>query len=171
MVRRYFYKIVTREGERPKRLPLSEITIASVGGFLGFGLIAYLALKFESPILIASLGASASLIYSVPSATLSQPRNVIGGHVISALVGILCFMLLGSNWYSVAIAVSLAIFMMLFAEAFHPPGGATAAIAVLTHQSFHLALVPVAVGAIILVGVALLVNNLFTTRKYPSYWL
>lgn len=171
MVRRYFYKIVTRNGKRPPRVPFSEIAIASVGGLIGFGFIAYLALEFKSPILIASLGASAALIYSVPDATISQPRNVIGGHVLSALVGVICVLMLGSTWLALSLAVALSIFAMLITETLHAPGGATAAVAVLTQQSFGFILMPVALGACILVLVALFVNNIFTTRKYPSYWL
>ncbi len=138
---------------------------------MGFGILAFMALELNSPILIASLGASAALIYSVPDATISQPRNVIGGHILSALVGVLCVSALGSTWLSLSLAVSISIFVMLFTETLHAPGGATAAVAVMTHQSFQFILLPVGLGAVILVAVALLVNNLFSTRKYPSYWL
>jgi len=133
----------------------------------------------DSLFLIGSFGASAVLIYGAPLAEFSQPRNLVGGHVVSAVVGVTVFTLVGEMpILACSLAVSLAIAAMHFTRTLHPPGGATALIAVIGGDKVHAlgtmyALCPVLVGALIMLLVALLVNNLSTDpkRHYPVYWL
>ncbi len=151
------------------------------GAMIGIGLCAFLSAKFFEPrdltLLIGSFGASAVLVYSAIKSPLAQPRNLIGGHVISGLVGVACWQLLGGTlWLATAMAVSLAIVSMLATKTLHPPGGATALIAVIGGAKIHnlgylYAFVPAGAGAVILLIVALIVNNLSKNRKYPEYWL
>jgi CBS-domain-containing membrane protein len=127
--------------------------------------------------LIGSFGASAVLVYAAIKSPLAQPRNLIGGHVISGLVGVASYQLLGGTvWIAAALAVSIAIVAMLATKTLHPPGGATALIAVIGGAKIHdlgflYAFVPAGAGAVILLIVAILVNNLSKNRKYPEYWL
>ncbi|MDR3213987.1 MAG: HPP family protein [Azoarcus sp.] len=129
--------------------------------------------------LIGSFGASAVLLYGVPGAELSQPRNLIGGHAVSALVGVACHLLCPQDIaLASALAVSLAIVMMQVTQTLHPPGGATALIAVIGGDSvyrlgFGYVLSPVLSGAFIMLFVALLINNLSSNkaRHYPRHWL
>jgi CBS domain-containing membrane protein len=80
--------------------------------------------------LIGSFGASSVLIYGIINSPLAQPRNLIGGHVISAFVGVLVYKLIPGNlWLSSALSVSLSIVAMQITKTLHPPGGATALIA------------------------------------------
>jgi CBS-domain-containing membrane protein len=126
--------------------------------------------------IIGSFGASAVLIYGAIRSPLAQPRNLIGGHVLSALVGVAAFQMLGGiPWLASATAVSTAIALMHLTKTLHPPGGATALIAVIggdaVHQLGYLyVLVPAGLGALILLVVALLVNNLAPNRRYPEFW-
>jgi len=127
------------------------------------------------PFLIGSFGASAVLAYGAPQAPFSQPRNIIGGHCISAIVGVSVYLLLGdAGIFACPLAVSLAIVAMQLTDTVHPPGGATALIAVIGGSTIHdlgywYVLCPVALGACIMVGVAWVVNNLSgaKSRKYP----
>ncbi len=134
--------------------------------------------RMDSLFLIGSFGASAVLLYAAPQAPLSQPRNLLGGHLISALVGITI-----SQHFEIyidfqpALAVSTAIFLMLLTNTLHPPGGATALIAVTGGEGVHqlgylFALTPVLLGALVLLIVALFINNLSSNSKrhYPLYW-
>jgi len=129
--------------------------------------------------LIGSFGATAVLIYGAPSGDLSQPRNLVGGHMVSALCGVLMQkMLPGNILLAGALAVSLAIVMMHITRTLHPPGGATALIAVIGGPKIHdigfgYLYSPVLVGALIMLAVALIVNNLSANphRHYPKYWL
>jgi len=123
-----------------------------------------------------SLGASAVLVYGVITSAFAQPRNVMGGHVISALIGVASYKLLGGDvWLAATIAVSLSVMAMLLTRTVHPPGGATALTAVIGGNKvydlgFFYVLVPVALGVLILLAVGLIVNNVSSKRRYPEYW-
>jgi CBS-domain-containing membrane protein len=127
--------------------------------------------------IIGSFGASAVLIYGAIKSPLAQPRNFIGGHLFSALVGVASYQCFSSNlWFASALAVATAIAVMHATKTLHPPGGATALIAVIGSQRIHdlgyyYVLVPVGIGALIMLVVALAVNNIPRSRKYPDFWL
>lgn len=149
-----------------------------VGSFVGIGLIAFIqhAYFFESDnlFLIGSFGASSVLIYGVIQSPLAQPRNLIGGHVVSAIIGVtVCQLLPDILWLTAPLAVSLSIIAMQFTKTLHPPGGATALIAVsgsakIKALGYLYVLFPVLTGVIILLVVALVVNNMTSQRKYPT---
>ncbi|ACX52976.1 HPP family protein [Ammonifex degensii KC4] len=146
-----------------------ELFASSFGAFVGIGVVAILSLVYHMPMIIPSFGASAVLIYGLPDSPLAQPRNVIGGHAISALCGVAVYSLCGLTWWSAALATSLAVFLMLITRTVHPPGGATALGAVLTKASPMYVLTPVVLGAFLLILVGVVVNNL-SGRKYPKCW-
>lgn len=158
-----------------------ELLWSWLGSVIGIGLCGYFSAKYFEPrdltLLIGSFGASAVLVYGAVKSPLAQPRNLIGGHIISGLVGVACYQLFGGTiWITAALAVSLAIVAMLATKTLHPPGGATALIAVIGGQKIHslgffYAFIPAGLGAVVLLIVALLVNNLSKNRKYPEYWL
>jgi CBS-domain-containing membrane protein len=107
---------------------------------------------------------------------LAQPRNLLGGHVLSAIIGVTAFQLLGGQpWLAAAMAVSTSIALMHLTKTLHPPGGATALIAVIGGESVHnlgylYVVIPTALGASVMLIVALLVNNIPKARKYPEFW-
>ena len=119
------------------------------------------------PWLVAPIGASAVLVFGVPASPLAQPWSVVGGNTVSALVGIAC-----ANWVhdpavAGALAVSLAIAAMFSLRCLHPPGGAMALIAVLTHVTgFHWALFPALTNSALLVAAGMAYNPV-TGRRYP----
>jgi CBS-domain-containing membrane protein len=164
----------------PPGVGAGELAWSWLGAAIGIGLCAYLSAKYFEPrdltLLIGSFGASAVLVYGAIKSPLAQPRNLIGGHVISGLIGVLCYNVFGGTiWFAAAIAVSLAIATMLATKTLHPPGGATALIAVTGGAKIHslgyfYAFLPAGAGAFILLLVALIVNNLAKNRKYPEYW-
>ncbi len=182
-MKNYFLRMKAT-GKCPPRKPVSKIIWSWIGAFLGIYLVATLGqyldlVSADSLFLIGSFGASAVLVYGAPLAEFSQPRNLVGGHVVSAVVGVTIFVLAGkSSTVASSTAVSLAIVAMHFTRTLHPPGGATALIAVIGGDKVHslgykYALCPVLVGAVLMLLVALLVNNLSTNpkRHYPVYWL
>jgi CBS-domain-containing membrane protein len=149
--------------------PPLDVILTWIGAFSGITAIALFAHKFDLPV-VASFGASAVLIYGVPDAPLSQPRNVIFGHIFSAAAGVATFMMFGLTWWSPALGTALALVVMLLTKTTHPPGGATALFAVLSKAHPIYILTPIMVGAVILVIIGLLVNNLSPNRHYPRYW-
>lgn len=149
--------------------PPLDVVLTWLGAFLGITAIALFAHKYDLPV-VASFGASAVLIYGVPDAPLSQPRNVIFGHTLSAAVGVATFMTFGLTWWSPALGTAMALVVMLLTKTTHPPGGATALYAVLSKAHPSYILTPIMAGAVILVIIGLLVNNLSPNRHYPRYW-
>lgn len=149
-----------------------------IGAFAGIGLIAFIQSKMltelENIFLIGSFGASSVLIYGAIQSPLAQPRNLIGGHVISALVGVTVFKLVPDIiWLNAPLAVALSIVAMQVTRTLHPPGGATALIAVIGSEKikelgYIYVLSPVLTGCVILCVVALIFNNLTPNRKYPT---
>jgi CBS-domain-containing membrane protein len=166
--------------QSPPRVRASEIFWSWVGACLGIGVVGYLNSRFfettELSLIIGSFGASAVLIYGAVKSPLAQPRNLIGGHLISALIGVLSFKLLFPHlWLASALAVSTSIALMHATKTLHPPGGATALIAVIggpkiTNLGFLYALIPVGAGVTCMLIVALLINNIPAQRKYPEFW-
>ncbi|WP_221392791.1 HPP family protein [Dyadobacter sp. NIV53] len=149
-----------------------------IGSFAGIALIGYINSKSfnvtDNVFLIGSFGASSVLIYGIVNSPLAQPRNLIGGHVICALIGVTVHYIIPNEiWLSSAFAVSLSIVMMQITKTLHPPGGATALIAnigseKITSLGYMYVISPVLSGAVILLLVAILVNNLASHRKYPA---
>ena len=134
-MRPYFEKMKGTT-KSPPRVSLSEIGWSWLGAFLGIGFIAFANYrvfeKIDLLMIVGSFGASAVLIYGAIKSPLAQPRNLLGGHVLSALVGVACQQLFHSTlWLAAALAVSTAIAIMHATKTLHPPGGATALIAVI----------------------------------------
>jgi len=175
----YFRKMLGST-QSPPRVSTAEVMWSWVGAFTGIALVGLMQACFIDQLgqglLIGSFGATAVLVYGATRSPLAQPRNVLGGHVISALIGVCAFQLFGSvTWLAAAFAVSTAIAAMHMTRTLHPPGGATALIAVIGGDSVHnlgymYALVPAGLGALVLLLVALLVNNAATGRRYPEFW-
>ncbi|HCL82087.1 MAG: hypothetical protein A2077_04100 [Nitrospirae bacterium GWC2_46_6] len=165
----------------PPGAGLPEILWSWLGAVIGIGICGYISSNYFEPmeltLIIGSFGASAVLVYGAIKSPLAQPRNLIGGHIISGLVGVACYQMFGQTlWIAAALGVSFAIAAMLATRTLHPPGGATALIAVIGGQKIHdlgflYAFIPAGAGAAILLLVALLVNNLSKHRKYPEYWI
>ena len=149
-----------------------------LGAFIGIGLVAFLS-KFVLEgvgltLIIGSFGASAVLLYGAYQSPLAQPRNLVGGHFLSALVGVTVMQVMPDLiWLAAPLAVATAIAVMQLTDTLHPPGGATALIAVIggesiQHLGYLYALVPVTSGALIMLCVALVVNRLAPDRCYPN---
>ncbi|SJZ30768.1 HPP family protein [Selenihalanaerobacter shriftii] len=149
-------------------IKLSELFWSFIGSFIGIGAITYLTFSHDVALLAPSFGASAVLIYGACKVPMAQPKNVIGGHVISALTGIIIYQSLGLSWLSITLGVSLAIVFMSITNTAHPPGGATAFIAIYTKQNFIFILKPILIGALILVITGLLTNYFSSNRQYPN---
>ena len=155
-----------------------ENVLSFIGAFLGIGIIAFwqshLLPQTEMVFLIGSFGASSVLIYGAVQSPLAQPRNLIGGHVISAFVGVTVYKFFPDViWLTAPFAVAASIVFMQVTKTLHPPGGATALLAVIGTEKikalgYLYVITPVFSGAVILFIVALLFNNMSRDRKYPT---
>jgi CBS domain-containing membrane protein len=165
-------------GFAPERITVNhtERLRAGIGAFLGIlctGLTTYYIAGDTSalPFLIAPMGASAVLLFAVPSSPLAQPWSIIGGNTIAAFIGITCAMWIAHPATAAALAVSLSIVAMFALRCLHPPSGAIALTAVLGGATIHaqgywFVLAPVGINSLLLLLVAILFNNA-TRRPYP----
>lgn len=155
----------------------NEHVWAFIGSFVGLATICYLHFevfsRYDLTLLIGSFGASCVLIYGAIGSPLAQPKNLFFGHLISAIIGVSVYKLLGDYiWVAAPLAVSLSIIGMQMAKSLHPPGGATALIAVtggssITNLGYTYVLSPVLTGVTILFIAALIFNNIPHKRQYP----
>ena len=144
-----------------------RIILGSAFGILFTGLMSKWLSPELSPWLVAPIGASAVLVFALPSSPLAQPWSVVGGNTLSALIGTACVLLIPNTIISVAVAVSLAIGAMIYARCLHPPGGAAALLVVLAHnQSWEFVLFPIFCNSVFLVFLGVVFNSL-TGRDYP----
>ncbi|MBI4665846.1 MAG: HPP family protein [Nitrospinae bacterium] len=169
-LKKYLVKFQGQGAAIPPRVKKSYVVWSALASFTGIFIVAFITYRAGVPMMIGSFGASAVLLYSALEGPLAQPRNLVGGHVISAIIAVTIVSLLGKSEATVALAVCLAIVAMLWTRTLHPPGGATALIAVDTTQGYGFILYPVLAGALIMLAVALIVNNLSEDRVYPRYW-
>lgn len=164
----------------PPRVSLSEIFWSWLGAFLGIGAVSYIHFNMfvglDNVMIIGSFGASAVLIYGAVKSPLAQPRNFIGGHLLSAVIGVTFYKLFPDQlWLASSLSVATAIAVMHATKTLHPPGGATALIAVIGSAEIHslgylYVILPVGVGALVMLIIALLVNNIPGKRSYPEFW-
>lgn len=152
---------------------------AFVGSFVGIGVIAWLqstTLAHSDVVyLIGSFGASSVLVYGVIQSPLAQPRNLIGGHLVSAIIGVTVQQFVPDIlWITAPLAVSLSIVLMQVTKTLHPPGGATALIAVtgsaeIKNMGYFYVISPVLSGVLILFVTAIIFNNITANGQYPNH--
>ena len=122
-------------GIESENISSAEKVVSSLGGFISISLIAYISYQFTGAIgaaLIApSMGATAVLLFAVPHGKLSQPWPLFAGNLVSAWVGVTCFIVIPNVFLAAGLAVGLAIALMHLLRCIHPPGGATAIAAVI----------------------------------------
>ena len=165
-----FEKLKGDNAKLPPKHSIRAVLVAWLGGFLAISAITLLSNTFSTALVLGSFGASCVLIFGFPDVPFSQPRNVIGGHFISSLIGLSCLTLFGASWWSVSIAVGTSIAMMMMTRTTHPPAGSNPVIIYLLKPAWSFLLFPTLVGAIVLVVIAIIYNNLATDGRYPKYW-
>ncbi|MEM7196576.1 MAG: HPP family protein [Pseudomonadota bacterium] len=154
----------------PPKPATRSILFAWIGGFLAISAVALLDDALSSVLVLGSFGASCVLVFGFPHLPFSQPRNVVCGHVLSSLIGLACLTLLGSQWWAMAIAVGTAIAFMMLTRTVHPPAGSNPVIVFLTAPTWEFLVFPTLAGALIIVLIALIYNNMAHDDRYPKYW-
>lgn len=149
------------------RAGLGSLAAVALTGVVGW----FLSDRGLGALLVGPVGASAVLLFAAPASPLAQPRSVIGGNVISALVGVACAQFVPEPILAAALAVSLAIVAMSVLGCLHPPGGAMALTAVVGGPAvaalgYGFVLVPAAMCSLLLVVAAVGLNRLMG-RSYP----
>ena len=148
--------------------------ISGIGGILAIAALRVLSVDADVvACFIVPFGASCVLVFAAPAAPFSQPRNVIGGHFLSALIGVAIYQIFKEDnaFWMLAVANGLAIAAMAATKTIHPPAGATVFLPIIgCNTDFMWAVSPVALGAALIVVVGLVYNNVFKARTYPAFW-
>ena len=142
----------------------------AAGGSLAIGLMYLLSLQTEFPLAAIPFATSIVLVTGTPEAPPAQPRALVGGHVLSALVGVIALKLAGPEAWVAALAVGLAMLAMLMTDSFHPPAGINPLIIVMNGMSWNFILVPVAAGALLLLAYTWLWTNFVRQSRWPERW-
>ncbi len=148
-----------------------HLVLTWFGAFFAIAVVAYITKLSGYPLILGSFGASCVLIFGFPESPFSQPRNVIGGHFLSSLTGLIFITLIGVHWWSMALALATAIFVMQVTRTVHPPAGSNPIIIMLAHATWPFLLTPTLFGVLILEVSALIFHSFVKGRHYPQYWI
>ncbi|AIE61022.1 HPP family protein [Bacillus methanolicus] len=159
------------KGRSPLKANVKDAMTGFIGGFITILVLAVLTKITPATLLMAPFGASCVLAFGVWNAPLSQPRNIIGGHFISTLVGLTVYHFLGNEPWTIALGVGLAIAIMMMTKTTHPPAGADPIVVILGAYKWNYLITPVLIGSIVIVLIAVLINNLRKNREYPTFWI
>ena len=148
--------LITRVRTSTLTMRWREAGLAGLAGFLTIYLLAEATATLGTILLIAPFGASCVLVFALPQSPLAQPRNVIGGHVISTTLGLAVLSVMGAGPAALALSVGLAISAMSLTRTLHPPAGADPIVVIMAGASWHFLFVPVLAGAVATVLIAAL---------------
>jgi len=157
-------------GVLPPRDSLTNIARAWLGGFCAIAAVALLTTASHNPLVLGSFGATCVLVFGFPKVPFSQPRNVIAGHFLSSLIGLVFLNAFGSTWWSMGLAAGTAIAVMLLTRTVHPPAGSNPVIVMMSRPEWMFLLTPTLIGATVILVIALIINN-GNARRYPEYWI
>ncbi|WP_256758358.1 HPP family protein [Cohnella sp. WQ 127256] len=172
-MKRQFVHFLTKmrgQGVSPLKVSKKGAFLGFIGGFIVIGILALFTSISSVVWVMAPFGASCVLAFVVWDAPLSQPRNIIGGHVVSTAVGLVISHLMGDSILSLALGVGLAISLMHLTRTTHPPAGADPIVVIMAGSSWSFLFSPVLIGAVVVVAIALIINNLDRERIYPKFW-
>jgi CBS-domain-containing membrane protein len=143
--------------------------IPGIGGFLAVLLCASMGATIEISMLMAPFGATCVLVFVMPESPLAQPRNVIGGHLISTSIGLLISHFIGVYPWSLGLAVGAAILCMQLSRTIHPPAGADPILVMLAGANWSFMVTPVLVGSLLIVVTGFL-YHIILRNAYPKRW-
>ena len=140
--------------------------LAGLGATIAIAVVGGLGALTGQPLVMAPFGASAVLLFAVPGSPLSQPANVVGGHVLATAMALLLRTFLPNQWWAAAIAVGIVVGVLAALRLTHPPAGADPLVVFAVDPSFSFLIAPVLVGAVLLVAIATAFHR-FSGSLYP----
>ena len=151
------------------------VLLAWLGAFITIAAVALVSNQLSYLLILGSFGASCVILFAYPDVPFAQPRNVILGHFLSSLVGLIFISFFGVAWWSLAAAVATAVAVMMLTRTVHPPAGSNPVIIWLMAAShadltWQFLFFPTLFGAIVIILVSLIYNNLTREGNYPKYW-
>lgn len=156
-------------GSQAPRHGLRTGVLACAGVFCVIAVLSLASFNGGALLLLGSFGSTAVMVFTFPELHFSQPRSVVGGHVICTAVGLGALGLFGATWWSLAAAAALCVALMMWTRTLHPPAGSNPIIVFLTAPKWSFLLFPTLLGAVTMVAVAMAYHRA-TRRSYPAYW-
>ena len=150
----------------PKKI---EPIISGISASIVIGVLAFLTLRTSAGILLMfSFGATVFLVFALHELETAQPKNVFFGHLVSVLVGIIFNETIGFSFYSLGIAVGVAVTLMIYLKIMHPPAASNPLVVLFTDVSFEYILFPVIFGTLAIIVMSIFLNRIVLKRKYPK---
>ncbi len=157
----------------PVNLSIKAKLLAVMAGFSAILMVTWITQTFSlhatDPLLVASMGASAVLLFILPNSPLSQPWPLVGGQLLSAAVGVTCAQFIPDTVWACAAAAGFSMLVMLLLQCLHPPGTATALAPVLASTSlgYSFVLIPVGLNVLVMLCMAIVLNRWLLGNSYP----
>ena len=146
-----------------------EPIISGISASIVIGVLAFLTLRTSAGILLMfSFGATVFLVFALHELETAQPKNVFFGHLVSVLVGIIFNETIGFSFYSLGLAVGVAVTLMIYLKIMHPPAASNPLIVLFTDVSFEYILFPVIFGTLAIIVMSIFLNRIVLKRKYPK---
>ncbi|WP_321846339.1 HPP family protein [Paraburkholderia bannensis] len=149
------------------RAQAGGILLAGLGAFAALALVGMLAQETSAPWILGSFGATCVLLFGFPSSPFSQPRNIIGGHVLTSLTGLICLHLFGPGYLGMAIAASAALMLMMLTRTVHPPAGSNPVIIFAAQPGWSFLVLPTMAGAVALVVIGWIYWSVVRRGAWP----
>ena len=169
MNRSYWHKWKGTGRSPLKVVPKNALT-GFAGGAVTITLLCFLTDMTDAAWIMAPFGASCVLAFGIWDAPLSQPRNIIGGHLVSTFVGLCCYHSFGDGAWVIGLATGTAIAVMMLTKTTHPPAGADPIVVIVAGSGWSFLFTPVLIGSVLVVLFAIVINNMQRNRSYPVFW-
>jgi CBS-domain-containing membrane protein len=169
-MRRLLKKMRGDGASPPARPALRTVATAFIGCVLAVSVLALAAENLPALVLMGTFGASTLLTFGYPDAAFSQPRNILFGHILGTLVGVAFLLVFGPQWWSLALAVGSAVAIMMLTGTVHPPASSNPLAIFAAKSAWKLLLFPTVAGALLIVALGLIYNNLVRHERWPKHW-
>jgi len=147
-----------------------SVLAGAVGGAVAIAVMEAFSIRREVPLWAIPFATSIVLVMGSPEADTAQPRALVGGHLISTIVGLIFVKVCGPDPWVAALAVGLSMIAMHLSGTFHPPAGIDPLVVVVNDLSWRFLFVPVAIGALLLVSFAFAWHKLVARNNWPVCW-
>ena len=146
---------------------------AGLFSFFTIGILSYLTYRTDYGIfLVASFGSTMVILYGYPDSPFAQPKNIFFGHLVTAIVGVLCVNFIPlPNYIVIPFGVGLGVALMIILNVTHPPAGGNPIIIIMGSVSYEYLIYPVITGVIIILIFGVLINRFIFRKNYPSKWI
>jgi CBS-domain-containing membrane protein len=146
------------------------VALAFTGSALAIAVLSSLTHTLGTALIVGTFGASTLLVFGYPDAPFSQPRNLVLGHVLGAVIGLTFLNLFGDSSLSLAFATATAIAAMMITHTVHPPASSNTFAVFLIKPTWLFLLTPILLGSVIILIIALLYNNIVREARWPKHW-